>query len=179
MRAENAGGLIFLEFAGSPRELLICCGEEMESADGGVDRCGAEKAASILQCVDNSGVATAGEQHEAVGSVENEGLVVRNVVFHPTVSGVDLRARGIVFFRYTRGTWPVSQTPGKNSCALSCTTKTPPADSNSFFIAIIGLGLWPRRSRKMPLATWTRESAAGLDLANSRRSVTRPKVWSS
>src|SRR6266436_6125670 len=113
MRAENAGGLIFLEFAGGPRELLICCGEEVESADGGVDRRGAEKAASILQRVDNSGMATAGEQHETAGSIENEGLVVRNVVFHPTVSGVDFCARGIVFFRVYARNWTGEPDAGK------------------------------------------------------------------
>src|ERR1700688_2971978 len=44
VRAENARGVVFLEFAGSPGKLLIGCGEEMESADGGVDRGGVEKA---------------------------------------------------------------------------------------------------------------------------------------
>src|SRR6266849_2739069 len=60
MRAENTGGLVFPEFAGSPGKLLVGCGEEVESADGGVNRSGAEKAASVLKCIDDSGVAAAG-----------------------------------------------------------------------------------------------------------------------
>src|ERR1700688_2872265 len=71
----------------------------MKAADGGVDGSRAEKAACVLQRVDDSGMSATREQDQAARSVKDQRLIVGNGVFDPGVSGVDLSARRIIFFR--------------------------------------------------------------------------------
>ena len=98
-------------------------------------------------------------------------------------SGVTIRVPGLQFRSLLgRGTGPVSHTPGASSTGLSCTTNTAPVRSRLSRSATIGFSSRSlpssRRLRKIPGATWMRESAGGLAAASARRSASSPPVWS-
>ena len=153
-------------FSAVQSSLRVGGGEEVEAADGGVQGRGAHDLARVLDGVDDAGVAAAGEHHQAAGGVHHQRLVFRDVVLDDALRGlapgpVPLQLRS----GWTRGTGPVSQTPGRSWTGPSCSTKMPPVASYWRRISIMGLPSRPSvagRLQKMPLPTWTRLKARGF-----------------
>src|SRR5271168_2411912 len=141
VRAKDACGLVLLQFGSSPRNLLVSGGKEMEAADGGVDRSGAEKATGVFQCIDDSGMAAAGKQDKAVRSVEYERLIIENGVFDPRCSGVDLRACRIILFGISARNRTREPNTGKNLFGFVVNDEDAPGGFILFFRPDHGIGI--------------------------------------
>ncbi len=114
VRAQQIGSAEAFELVCCPIHLRIGGGEEMETAEDGVDRLVGKFALGHGQGVDNASVSATGYQNQPLRGVDDQRLVFRNVVFDQARGSLHFARIAPVALRINAGHRAGEPCAGKN-----------------------------------------------------------------